>query len=263
MLNGSQILDGFGWEDLPPVSTPVAVLTSGGLDSWTLLNLLHRREIAVRPLFVRSGLRWESSELAAIEAGLRSLRTHRWPRRLANGASAAAKPTAQDRGTSLELVTLELPLADLYADHWSIVDLPVPAEEAEDAEVDLPGRNALMMLKAAYWCQRHGVQHLVSGHLGTSPFPDATTEFISALRKLIAFSGPAIDVHLPFARMNKPEVMRCVPDLDYTPTFSCLAPREGRHCGRCNKCGERRRAFAESGRRDPLLAATACHANST
>jgi 7-cyano-7-deazaguanine synthase len=30
-------------------------------------------------------------------------------------------------------------------------------------------------------------------------------------------------------------------------TFSCIDPQEGEHCGRCNKCAERRRAFATSG----------------
>jgi len=27
-------------------------------------------------------------------------------------------------------------------------------------------------------------------------------------------------------------------------TFSCIDPQDGRHCGHCNKCAERRLAFA-------------------
>ncbi len=34
-------------------------------------------------------------------------------------------------------------------------------------------------------------------------------------------------------------------------TFSCLAPQRGLHCGACNKCSERRRAFVEVGLHDP------------
>jgi 7-cyano-7-deazaguanine synthase len=30
-------------------------------------------------------------------------------------------------------------------------------------------------------------------------------------------------------------------------TLSCLSPIDGLHCGNCNKCGERRRAFKEAG----------------
>ncbi|HEY5599987.1 MAG TPA: 7-cyano-7-deazaguanine synthase, partial [Candidatus Manganitrophaceae bacterium] len=34
-------------------------------------------------------------------------------------------------------------------------------------------------------------------------------------------------------------------------TFSCIAPKGRLHCGRCNKCAERIRAFRSSGFSDP------------
>jgi 7-cyano-7-deazaguanine synthase len=34
-------------------------------------------------------------------------------------------------------------------------------------------------------------------------------------------------------------------------TFSCMRPVDGKHCGTCNKCAERRRAFASAGLSDP------------
>ena len=34
-------------------------------------------------------------------------------------------------------------------------------------------------------------------------------------------------------------------------TFSCLRPVGGRHCGRCNKCAERRAGFGAAGMTDP------------
>jgi 7-cyano-7-deazaguanine synthase len=40
-------------------------------------------------------------------------------------------------------------------------------------------------------------------------------------------------------------------------TFSCLRPVGGLHCGRCNKCAERRRGFAEAGLPDPTQYANA------
>ena len=36
-------------------------------------------------------------------------------------------------------------------------------------------------------------------------------------------------------------------------TFSCLQPRGRFHCGRCNKCAERQRAFREAGVTDPTV----------
>jgi len=34
-------------------------------------------------------------------------------------------------------------------------------------------------------------------------------------------------------------------------TFSCIAPVDGLHCGRCNKCAERAAAFRLTGTDDP------------
>jgi 7-cyano-7-deazaguanine synthase len=34
-------------------------------------------------------------------------------------------------------------------------------------------------------------------------------------------------------------------------TFSCIRPAGERHCGSCNKCAERRQAFASAGLKDP------------
>ena len=36
-------------------------------------------------------------------------------------------------------------------------------------------------------------------------------------------------------------------------TLSCLAPRDMQHCGRCNKCAERRKAFAGAGLPDKTV----------
>jgi 7-cyano-7-deazaguanine synthase len=34
-------------------------------------------------------------------------------------------------------------------------------------------------------------------------------------------------------------------------TLSCMEPKDGRHCGRCSKCRERRDGFLEAGIKDP------------
>ena len=56
----------------------------------------------------------------------------------------------------------------------------------------------------------------------------------------------------PFARSSKAAVLRRFPELPWNLTFSCLAPdSQKRHCGSCNKCAERRRAFAQARITDP------------
>ena len=77
---------------------PVAVLVSGGLDSAILLGELLEQHQAVYPLYVRCGLRWEEVEL----------------RHLKRFLAAIPSPVLQ------LLHVLEMPVADLYGDHWSL-----------------------------------------------------------------------------------------------------------------------------------------------
>jgi 7-cyano-7-deazaguanine synthase len=45
--------------------------------------------------------------------------------------------------------------------------------------------------------------------------------------------------------------MRLGRGLPLEQTFSCIRPERDLHCGRCNKCAERRHAFAEADMADP------------
>jgi 7-cyano-7-deazaguanine synthase len=47
------------------------------------------------------------------------------------------------------------------------------------------------------------------------------------------------------------EVLKRAEGLPLELTFSCIAPEDGLHCGRCNKCAERARGFARAGLADP------------
>jgi 7-cyano-7-deazaguanine synthase len=51
--------------------------------------------------------------------------------------------------------------------------------------------------------------------------------------------------------MKKAAVMHLGRDLPLQHTFSCMRPMAGLHCGKCNKCAERQRAFADAGMADP------------
>ena len=69
--------------------------------------------------------------------------------------------------------------------------------------------------------------------------------------------GQPLEVVTPSAHLSKAEVLalavvlgRGRSGLPIEHTFSCIAPADGSHCGRCNKCAERRKAFAEAGIED-------------
>jgi 7-cyano-7-deazaguanine synthase len=218
-----------------PANDVVALLLSGGLDSYILLGHLLVAGRTVQPIYIRTGVAWELEELTAI-------------RRLVGGF-----PTLHLR----ELVSLELPLDDLYTNHWSIHGRGAPAADSPDEAVYLPGRNPLLLVKAAVWCQMHGVPEIALAPLASNPFADATDEFFDVFEQALSLAGAAsLKILRPFASMTKYDVMQLGRSLPLAETFSCIAPVRGLHCGRCNKCGERRQAFEAAGIADLTRYAT-------
>lgn len=213
----------------PPDPAPAAALVSGGLDSAILCVDLLREFGRVHPLYIRSGLRWEEAEVAALRRFLAEVADDRIDR----------------------LVVLDEPTADVYGDHWSTVGVGVPGSETPDEAVYLPGRNLLLTIKAAVWCRLRGIGALALGTLGSNPFPDSTPEFFDGLETLL---GRAMDggprLIRPFAGLHKEDVLARGRNLPLHLTFSCIDPRDGRHCGCCNKCAERRDGFRDAGIRD-------------
>ncbi len=209
---------------------PIGLLLSGGLDSGILLGELLRRGFRVHPLYVRSDLVWQGAELAAARRYLAALA----------------------RAELGELVVLDLPLADLYEDHWSVTGHDPPPAESPDEAVYMPGRSALLLIKPALWCQLHNVNRLAMGVLGSNPFADAEADFFDTFESALNHAvGGRLQMIRPFAELSKREVMLLGRELPLELTFSCIAPRAGVHCGDCNKCAERKAAFRMIDSEDP------------
>jgi 7-cyano-7-deazaguanine synthase len=206
----------------------IAVLVSGGLDSCVLLGDLARRHRAL-PIYVRNGLRWEATELYWLRRFLASI-----PRR-----------------SIAPLAVLDLPMQDVYHHHWSIggrLSGRVPDRRSHDREVYLPGRNIILLTKAVLLCQHAGIHRIALGPLGHNPFPDSRPPFFRQMERTFAagilWRGRIL---APYLKFTKTQVIRKGHSLGLPLhlTFSCLQPKGHRHCGRCNKCEERRRAFEE------------------
>jgi 7-cyano-7-deazaguanine synthase len=213
-------------------SRPLAVLVSGGLDSAVLLAEALQQCPTVWPLYVRFGLFWEKTELQHLHRFLDAVRT----------------PALRS------LTVLDMPVADLYGDHWSLTGIGVPAAGTPDAAVYLPGRNVLLLAKAMLWCHLHGVPTLALAPLESNPFPDATPHFFADYEALVnqAIAG-AVRVVQPYLGLHKEAVLQRGRHLPLQWTFSCMRPQDGRHCGACNKCAERRHAFRRAGCPDPTV----------
>lgn len=210
----------------------VAVLCSGGLDSAVLVAHEGQRGL-VLPIYVRSGLAWESQERTLLEQLL---------------------ATPPYEGRVAPLATVAMDAADLYPPgHWALTGHP-PAYDTADEEVYLPGRNVMLLSKAAVLCAVRGIHLLALGPLAGNPFPDATPEFFSTFARGLSLGlAHHIEVVAPFATLHKEDVIKLGAGLGvpFELTLSCMNPSSGQHCGACSKCRERQDAFADAGVEDP------------
>lgn len=210
----------------PPAPVETGLLLSGGVDSAVLLDQLLGRSCRIVPFYVRMGCVWQEAELAAVKRFLASF-NHPGLRKL---------------------VVLDMPVADLYGKHWSTTGANFPDNTSPDEAVFLPGRNPLLLIKPALWCAAHGVHQLAMATLASNPFDDATPEFFARFTDMIRVAtGMSLEIARPFERFGKAHVLELGRELPLELTFSCLAPVGDQHCGCCNKCAERQRAFEAAG----------------
>ncbi|MGH7197133.1 MAG: 7-cyano-7-deazaguanine synthase [Candidatus Omnitrophota bacterium] len=209
-----------------PFGSRTAVLASGGVESCALLCACLVRCDEVTPVYVRSGLRWEKAELFWLAKLLRRARSPR------------LKP----------LKVLDLPMRDLYAKHWSITGRKVPGAASPDQAVYLPGRNIALLSKAAIFAAGKNIPFIEIGVLKGNPFSDSSPSFLSKFSRVLSEGlGKPIAIRAPLQKLKKEEVIRAWKKLPFELTFSCIRPKGLEHCGACNKCAERKRAFLAAG----------------
>jgi 7-cyano-7-deazaguanine synthase len=227
-----------------------AVLLSGGLDSAVLVA----DEAAsgdVHPVYVSVGLAWEEAERAIVSSFL---------------ARAPLGPRVRP------LVSLTVDMRDVYAaTHWAIEGRP-PAYHTPDEDVYLPGRNVVLLGKAAVYCAAAKIDRLVIGTLAHNPFPDATPQFRTAMARALSLGlDRPLHIDAPYANTEKAEVIArgAALGVPFELTLSCMNPPHrssppsglgdeatALHCGACSKCRERHDAFLSAGIADPTTYAS-------
>lgn len=202
------------------------VLVSGGVESAVLLNDALGRYEQVTPVYIKNGLRWEETEIFHLKNYVRSIRNPRL----------------------LPLKILESTMRDLYEGHWSLTGTKVPGANSRDSSVYLAGRNVVFLTKAGVFAAQNHIGVIEIGVLRGNPFPDSTKVFLKKMADVLemALSHP-IQILAPLAKFKKDDVIAMGKKLPLEFTFSCINPKGFEHCGECNKCMERKKAFFAAG----------------
>ncbi len=126
------------------------------------------------PVYVRTGLLWEDAEIHWLERFLTAARIERCER----------------------LTVLELPVDDLYGEHWSMTDHGVPGLETT-LDCELPSRPkpaAAFQGRRALRASRRG--RVAMAPLSSNPFPDGTPEFFRAFPNAASAQKPQYPVRV-------------------------------------------------------------------
>jgi len=147
-----------------------------------------------------------------------------------------------------------------------LTDPSIRVESEYARNVVVPLRNGVFLMVAAAYADSLGADHLLYGaHLSDSArrgtggeplYPDCTPEFASALEDAVnkgRFSGTPIKIHSPAIEgLTKDRLLRMAYDVMgdlIFETWSCYLSGDV-HCGACESCSNRRKAFAAAGIED-------------
>lgn len=217
-------------KDQPHREAGLGILVSGGVESAALLSEALKRYERVYPVYIREGFIWEPGELY-------------WLRKLLKAKTADGLA---------ELTVLEAPMQTLYGAHWSLGKRRVPGFRAPDRAVYLPGRNLILLSFGGIFCALRRISSLWIGILRGNPFHDARSGFLREMEDILHEGmGAPVRIASPFRELKKSEVLKRFPRVPWELTFSCIHPVGWRHCGRCQKCAERKTGFKAAGILDP------------
>lgn len=213
------------------------VLTSGGLDSATVLAIAQADGKRCYSLSIDYGQRHRSELLAAERvAGQYENVVHR---------------------------TVSLDLSLFSGSALTDDSVAVPTAPTEGIPVTyVPARNTIFLSLALGWAEVVGAQEIYIGAnaVDYSGYPDCRPEYMAAFDALSGLAtkagteGDPIRVRAPIIDMTKADIIRLGTSLgvDYALTVSCYqADYEGLACGVCDSCRLRREGFLAAEIDDP------------
>jgi 7-cyano-7-deazaguanine synthase len=226
------------------ITNNAVVLSSGGLDSTTVMAIAKHRGYALYSLSFDYGQR-HHFELAAARKAAHRLGVVKhliFPLDLSVfGGSALTSDIAVPKGRDNQMMASGIPVTYV------------------------PARNTIFLSIALAWAEVVQAGHIFIGvnAVDYSGYPDCRPDYIAAFESMAnlatkaAVEGTmAVKIHTPLIHMTKGQIIRTGIDLnvDYSLTHSCYDPSpEGKACGQCDSCILRRKGFLDADVPDPTV----------
>ncbi len=176
----------------------------------------------------------------------------------------ASKEICEKMGFTHEVI--DLPWLNKISNSSLTSDEDIPALTDEDLDdltkcektansVWVPGRNIVFSAIATSYAESIGAEIIIVGwdKEEAATFPDNSKEFLESFNKMLKIGSPQnIEIKAPAIDLNKEEIVK-LGDKTNTPlelSYSCYVGDE-KHCGVCESCMRRKRAFKLANVKDP------------
>jgi 7-cyano-7-deazaguanine synthase len=166
----------------------------------------------------------------------------------------AAEKIAETLSAKTKIVDLSA-LKGVFGDVTSLCNSDIPLTAEFSQPIIVPFRNAIFLSVAVSYAVSVCADKIFYGaHGSDEPFyPDCRREFYEAFEKAARLgTGVNICIQAPFNGKRKFEVIKAGFELGvpFKLTWSCYLDKE-KHCGKCESCINRKKAFQEAGIADP------------
>lgn len=215
------------------------ILSSGGLDSTTVIAIAQAQEYACYTLSFDYGQRHQSELKAAAQVSERmNVEQHK---------------------------VVRLDLGSIGGSALTDNNILVPEVETTGIPVTyVPARNTVFLSIALGWAEVIEAEAIYIGvnAVDYSGYPDCRPAYLDAYEQMAALAtkagveGNPIRLEAPLLKLSKAEIIKKGVSLgvDYSLTVSCYqADNNGVACGKCDSCRLRRKGFIDAGVSDPTF----------
>jgi 7-cyano-7-deazaguanine synthase len=173
---------------------------------------------------------------------------------IATKETESAQKIAEKLGVPIKIIDLST-LKEVFGEVTSLCNADIPMTSSFSQPIIVPFRNAIFLSVAVSYAASTCASKIFYGAQGSDePFyPDCRREFYKAFETAACLgTGAEISIEAPFSGRPKSETLRMGAELGvpFELTWSCYF-NGLKHCGKCESCINRKKAFNEAGIRDP------------
>jgi 7-cyano-7-deazaguanine synthase len=166
----------------------------------------------------------------------------------------SARKIAETLGVTTKVIDLSA-LKEIFSTVTSLCNTDIPLTSEFSQPIIVPFRNGIFLSVAVAYAVSVATDKIFYGaQCSDAPFyPDCRREFYEALEKAAKLGTcQGITIKAPFSDVKKSDVIKEGANLGvpFNLTWSCYLDG-AMHCGRCESCVNRKRAFQEAGVTDP------------